>query len=319
MPDVTAAAAEVGHMFLTALQNAFGLGPDEAVSQAQVETGVTDEQVAEADMGQVLDYMCHVPGLDPHLQSYLGSVQSNYNSYGNVGQSGSSYSGGGYSGGGSGNAQIVQQVTNNYATTEITDNHIDINGPVNGDIDIDQDNDHVDVSGDGNAVNTGEGDQNAATGDGSSAAQSDGGPAQSNSGDGAVQGGLIVGPTNTGEFTGNQTLGGDVENSPVGDGNVVLDNSGGTVQDSAIGFGSGATGNASNNSVEDGSAVSGTGDATGQNVDTDVTNVDTDVTIGTSSSGSDDHGASDDFTAPVTVGVEGGDGDQAGRDIIDHG
>jgi hypothetical protein len=277
--NVTAEAAQVAQMLLHAIQNAVGMGPDEAVQAAKLETGVTDEQVDQADMGEVFEYMCGQPGLDPQLQGFLVNQANNYNSYGNVNQGGSSYSGGGggYSGGGGGggaaaggasNAQIVQQVTQNYNYQEINDNHIDILGPVNGDIDIDQDNDDIDVEGNGNAVNSGEGNQNAATGEESSAAQGDG--AQSNSGDGAVQGGLIVGPTNTGEFTGNQTLGGDIENSPVGDNNTVLDNEGGTIDGSAIGFGSGDTGNTSGNYLEEGAAASGTGDATGQSVDTNV-------------------------------------------------
>ncbi|MBI4939847.1 MAG: hypothetical protein HY830_03775 [Actinobacteria bacterium] len=274
--NVTAEAAQVAQMLLHALQNAVGMGPDEAVQAAKLETGVTDEQVDQADMGEVFEYMCGQPGLDPQLQGFLTNQANNYNSYGNVNQGGSTYSGGGGGGGGfhggggggASNAQIVQQVTQNYNYQEINDNHIDILGPVNGDIDIDQDNDDIDVEGNGNAVNSGEGNQNAATGEESSAAQGDG--AQSNSGDGAVQGGLIVGPTNTGEFTGNQSLGGDIENSPVGNGNSVLDNEDGTIDGSAIGFGSGDTGNASGNYLEEGAAASGTGDATGQSVDTNV-------------------------------------------------
>jgi hypothetical protein len=233
MADVTEAAAKVGDMILTALQNTFGMSPDEALTRAQLDAGVSDREVADADMGEVLDYMCTAPGVDPRTHDYLSSVQHNYNTYGNVGQSGSTYTGGGGGGGGGGagggggggNAQIVQQVTNNYATTEINDNHIDINGEVAGNITIDQDNDHVDVSGDDNAVNTGEGDQSAATGEGSSSALSGTGPAQSNSGE---------------------------------------------IHDSAIGFGTGDTGNASNNEVDDGSAVSGVGDSSGHNVDVEV-------------------------------------------------
>ncbi|WP_088288455.1 hypothetical protein [Kineosporia sp. A_224] len=350
--NVTAEAAQVAQMFLHALQNAVGMGPDEALQSAKLETGVTDDQIDQADMGEVFDYMCGQPGLDPHLQGFLTNQANNYNSYGNVNQGGSTYSGGGgggYGGGGGGgaaggasNAQIVQQVTQNYNYQEINDNHIDILGPVNGNIDIDQDNDDIDVEGDGAAVNSGDGTQNAATGDGSSAAQGSG--AQSNSGDGAVQGGLIVGPTNTGEFTGNQVLGGDVENSPVGDGTIVVDNENGTIDDSALGFGSGDTGNASGNYLEEGSALSGTGDATGQSVDTNVQSdvneehgdghqldvdglgggggirtVDHQPELREVDNGHDDDGGmgggggdhqSDNFSPVVDVNVEGGAGDQ---------
>jgi hypothetical protein len=310
MSDVAESTAQVGEMILNAIQNTFGMGPDEAVAQAKATTGVSDSQIDHSDMGHVFDYMCGQPGLAPETHAFLTNASSNYHS--NVNQSGSSYSGGGsggYSGGSGGgysgsNAQIVQQITQNYNSEEINDNHIDILGQVDGDISIDQDNDHTDVHGDGNAVNTGEGDQNAVTGDHSSGAQAtDGGDAMSNSGDGAVQGGLIVGPTNTGTFTGNQVLGGDVENSPVGDGNAVgegntvgdgnaigdgstavmgqgnvtgegnvtgdhnavVDNHGGTIDDSSLGFGSGNVQGDVNN--EAGAANSQGGDAHGQGLD----------------------------------------------------
>ncbi len=364
MPDVTAAAAEVGQMFLDALQNALGKDPNQALADAKASHGVTDAQINHADMGQVFDYMCTAPGVSPELQSYIASAQANYNSYGNVSQSGNSYSGGGssgggYSGGGSSgggsapNAQIVQQVTNNYATTEINDNHIDINGPVSGDIDIDQDNDHTDVSGDGNAVNTGHGDQNAATGDHSSAAQAnDGGDAQSQSGSGVQAGGNVDGPVNTGTFTGIQNDDGTVSDSPVGDGNTVFHNEG-NIQDSAIGFGEGDTGNVSHDYLEEGAAASGTGDATGQSVDTNVnSNVQTEHGPGDQNNGfgepvrepvilthdvptfdrgepdpSHDEGhdgahdnslLSDNFSPPVEVNVEGGAGDQHVDHNVDH-
>jgi hypothetical protein len=314
-------------------------------------------------MGEVFDYMCAQPGLDANLQGYLTNAANNYNTYGNVNQGGSTYTGGGGYGGGSGgggytggggasNAQIVQQVTQNYNYQEINDNHIDILGPVNGDIDIDQDNDDVDVTGDGNAVNTGEGDQNAATGDGSSAAQANGdGDAVSNSGDGAIDA-----PVNTGTFTGTQNDDGTVENSPVGDGNQVVDLENADIDDAALGFGEGDTGNVSGNYLEEGAAASGTGDATGQSVDTNVQSdvntehgpgdnaeldgfggvpvrqLDTaDTGFDTGLGGNGDSGRGDDgghdgggnvndsfsdnLSPQVEVNVEGGDGDQSVHDL----
>jgi hypothetical protein len=313
MPNVTEATAEVGQMILSALQNTLGLGPDAAIAQAKAETGVTDETLESADMGEVFNYLCEQPGLSPDMQSFLNTANSNYNNYGNVSQSGSSYSGGGsgggyggggggggggYGGGGGGggaagggaNAQIVQQVTQNYNYQEINDNHIDILGPVNGDIDIDQDNDDIDVTGDGNAVNSGDGDQNAATGAGSSAAQSESGDAQSNSGDGSSvvqsENGDVVSNSGDGAVTAGDDV--DLENSAVGDGNTIidnedgnfasggsniLDNEDGTIEDSSLGFGEGnVQGDVFN---EEGAANSQGGNATGQSVDTNVqSNVD---------------------------------------------
>lgn len=350
MPDVTEATAEVGQMILNALQNTFGLGPEAAIAQAQAETGVTDAMVESADMGQVFDYMCGQPDLSPEIQSYLNTANSNYSNYGNVNQSGSSYSGGsgsggGYSGGsGSGggggysggtNAQIVQQVTQNYNYQEINDNSIDILGPVNGDIDIDQDNDDVDVSGDNNAVNTGEGDQNAATGAGSSAAQSEFGDATSNSGDGAVVGGGDVTLDHSAVGDGNTII--DNEGNLATGGSNILDNENGTIDDSSIGFGEGnVQGDVYN---EEGAANSQGGDATGQSVDTNVqSNVDEEHGPGdldenpfddgprvlsaqaedegfsrTPDGGDDGHdggGFSDNLSPQVEVNVEGGAGDQ---------
>lgn len=357
--NVTAEAAQVGQMLLHALQNAVGMGPDEALQSAQAEAGVTNEQIDGADMGEVFEYMCAQPGIDANLQGFLTNQASNYNNYGNVSQGGSSYSGGGggYSGGGGGasagasNTQIVQQVTQNYNYQEINDNHIDILGPVNGNIDIDQDNDDIDVEGDGNAVNSGSGDQNAATGEGSSAAQSGFGDAVSNSGDGAITAGDDVdidAPVNTGVFTGVQTDSGDVENSPVGNGNQVVDLEDADIHDSALGFGAGDTGNVSGNYLEEGAAASGTGDATGQSVDTNVqSNVDEEHGPGhqveldhgprvledqpdfvrSNDGGGDEpghdggHGGgvndnlSDNFSPVVNVNVEGGAGDQTVDDL----
>jgi hypothetical protein len=300
MPDVTEATAEVGQMILTALQNTFGLGPEAAIAQAQAETGVTDAQVESADMGQVFDYMCGQPGLSPEIQNYLNTANENYNNYGNVSQGGSSYSGGGggggYSGGGGGgggaNAQIVQQVTQNYNYQEINDNHIDILGNVDGDIDIDQDNDDIDVTGDGNAVNSGDGDQNAATGDGSSAAQSDSGDAVSNSGDGAVTAGDDVDLDHSAVGDGNTIIDNEDGNFASG-GSTILDNENGTIDDSSLGFGEGnVQGDVYN---ETGAANSQDGDATGHGLDVNI--------LGDEEHGDgdlNDHGG-DPFDGPVRV------------------
>ena len=340
-------------MLLHALQNTFGLGPEAAVAEAQAETGVTDAQLESADMGEVFDYMCGQPGLSPEIASYLGSVNENYNSYGNVSQSGSSYTGGGgYSGGGGGggggysgggsNAQIVQQVTQNYNYQEINDNHIDILGNVEGDIDIDQDNDDIDVTGDGNAVNSGDGDQNAATGAGSSAAQSEFGDATSNSGDGAVVAGDDVDLDHSAVGDGNTVIDNEDGNFASG-GGTVLDNEGGIIDDSSLGFGAGnVQGDVYN---EEGAANSQGGDATGQSVDTNVqSDVDEEhgpgdneadpfdggpirsgqiltaqaddgddgFSRGDNGDGGDHHGGdfSDNLSPQVDVNVEGGDGDQ---------
>jgi hypothetical protein len=225
MPDVTNSAAEVGQMLVQALQNTFGMSPEAAIAQAQADTGVSDSQLANVDLGQAFDFAAQQPGLTPETHSYLQNASSNFNATGNVDQSGSSFNGnqGGGNSGGSGfggsggsggaaaasNAQIVQQVTSNFNLQEINDNHIDILGNVNGDIDIDQDNDDIHDIGDGNAINTGDGDQTAATGDHSSIAQSEFGNAVSNTGDGAVTAGDDV----------------DLDHSAVGDNNTIIDDS----------------------------------------------------------------------------------------------
>ena len=291
MPDVTEATAEVGQMILTALQNTFGLGPEAAIAQAQAETGVTDAQIENADMGQVFDYMCGQPGLSPEIQNYLNTANENYSNYGNVSQSGSSYSGGGGGGGGA-NAQIVQQVTQNYNYQEINDNSIDILGNVNGDIDIDQDNDDIDVTGDGNAVNSGDGDQNAATGAGSSAAQSDSGDAVSNSGDGAVTAGDDVDLDHSAVGDGNTVIDNEDGNFASG-GSTVLDNENGTIDDSSLGFGEGnVQGDVYN---ETGAANSQDGNATGNGLDVNI--------LGDEEHGDgdlNDHGG-DPFDGPIRV------------------
>jgi hypothetical protein len=330
MPDVTEGAAQVGQMLLQAMQNTLGMSPDAAVAQAQATSGVSDSTIQHADMGQVFDYMCGQPGLSPEVQSYLTNASANYNSYGNVNQSGGSYTGGssyngggsggsgGYSGGGSGggasNAQIVQQLTSNYNYQEINDNHVDILGNVDGDIDIDQHNSDIHDIGDGNAINTGDGNQNAATGDHSSAAQSEDGNAVSNSGDNSVTGGDDVDLDHSAVGTGNTVIdaqdGGEVANNggtlinnedgnvatdgssildnrdgsiddhSASNGGVALDNQDGSIHDSSLGFGSGnVQGDVYN---EEGAANSQGGDAHGHSTDVNVL-----------SSVSDEHGPGD--------------------------
>jgi hypothetical protein len=236
----------------------------------------------------------------------------------------------------------VQQVTQNYNYQEINDNHIDILGNVDGDIDIDQDNDDIDVTGDGNAVNSGDGDQNAATGAGSSAAQSGSGDATSNSGDGAVVAGDDVDLDHSAVGDGNTVIDNEDGNFATG-GSTVLDNEDGTIEDSSLGFGEGnVQGDVYN---EEGAANSQGGDATGQSVDTNVqSDVDEEhgpgdneanpfddlpgrqiltapadggdegLTRGENGSdgGDGDHGGgfSDNLSPQVEVNVEGGDGDQ---------
>lgn len=272
MPDVTEATVEVGQMILHAIQNTFGMSPEAAVAQAQAATGVSDATIDHADMGHVFDYMCGQPGLSPEVHSYLTNASTNYQN--SVHQSGGSYSGGGgYSGS---NAEIVQQVTRNYNSEVINDNHIDILGPVDGNIDIDQDNDQIgDVHGDGNAINTGDGNQNAVTGDHSSGAQAgDDSNAQSNSGDGAVQ---VQGSDVEDSAIGNGSVAG--EDNTVGDGNAVgegnvagdhnavVNNEDGHIDDSSLGFGQGdVQGDVTN---EAGAASSQGGDAQGHGAELD--------------------------------------------------
>jgi hypothetical protein len=322
MPDVKDSAAQVGDMLIHALQNTFGMSPSEAIAHAQAETGVSDSTVANADFGQALDYACGQPGLTPETQSYLANASANYNSYGNVNQSGGyasggnnggnyggSNGGGGYSGGSGGggaaassNAQLIQQVTQNYNYQEINDNHIDVLGPVNGSIDIDQDNDDIHDIGDGNAINTGDGVQNAATGDHSAASQSEEGNAVSNTGDNSVTSGDDTYLDHSAVGTGNTVVDGSgsegdtnvatqgssvLDNQGDGDvatgqgsildnrdgsidshdasgGSTALDNSDGTIHDSSLGFGSGnVQGDVYN---EQGAANSNGGDANGSNL-----------------------------------------------------
>ena len=295
MPDVTESAEQVGQMIVNALQNTLGLGPEEAVAHAQAVTGVSDSTLDHADMGQAIQHAVSQPHLSPEMQSYLQGIQENYNNYGNVSQSGSSYNGGGsgYSGGGGGygggsgasaNAQIVQQVTSNYNYQEINDNHIDIMGNVNGDIDIDQDNDDVHDIGSHSAVNTGDGDQNAATGDHSSAAQGEG--ATSNSGAGAVVAG------------GDSEI--DLDHSAVGDGNTIIDNEDANIDDHSATGGSTVLDNHDGGSIDDSSLGFGHG-----NVQGDVYN----EAGAANSQGGDAHGANVDVNVLSDVNTEHGPGD----------
>jgi hypothetical protein len=290
MPDITASAAQVGETIIQALQTALGLGPEAALAQAQADHGVTTEEIDNADMGEVFDYMCGQPGLDPDLHSYLTNAQNSYGNGNSVYTGGNSYTGGSSSAGGGGgsygggesvaaatNTQYVTQITSSYYTQEIHDESSDtfFTGTFTGNIDVD--NDHVNVDGDGNAVNTGEGDQNAATGDQAqvidgdnfgqantgneaSQAQSLFGDAQSNSGDGAVLAGDdINAPVNTGVNTG-VIADGDVEDTVVGNNNETA-NVDGSADGTVFNFGDGEVNNASNNQVQDGAVAAG-GDAT---------------------------------------------------------
>ncbi|MBL8932137.1 MAG: hypothetical protein JNL54_18605 [Kineosporiaceae bacterium] len=362
MPDVTAAAIEVGEMIMHALTNALGLGPDAALADAKLATGVTDEDIDNADMGEVFDYLCMQPGLSPQLHTFLTDMSQTYGSGNTVYQGGSSASGGtvggghggghgggGHGGGGGygggGNAQVVQAVTQNYYEQTIIDNSSDTNfiGNFTGDIDVD--NDHIDVSGDNNAVNSGEGDQNAATGDGSSAAQSGSGDAQSNSGDDSIlnQDGLQLGQFNTGDEAA-QVLGPNQGVVNTGDAAEIA-NVQGNADGAGFQFGDGSTqGVASGNYLEEGSALSGTGNATGQSVETNVNsdvteehgdgdNLDVelgslgrpqtirevDLPNGTSGGDGGGHGGGhgDHYTPEVNVTVEGGEGDQIVDDTPD--
>jgi hypothetical protein len=306
MPDVKDSAAQVGDMLIHALQNTFGMSPSEAIAHAQAETGVSDSTVANADFGQALDYACGQPGLTPETQSYLANASANYNSYGNVNQSGGyasggnnggnyggSNGGGGYSGGSGGggaaassNAQLIQQVTQNYNYQEINDNHIDVLGPVNGSIDIDQDNDDIHDIGDGNAINTGDGVQNAATGDHSAASQSEEGNAVSNTGDNSVTSGDDTYLDHSAVGTGNTVVDGSgsegdtnvaTQGSSVldnqGDGDVatgqgsILDNRDGSIDDHSADHGGVSLDNSDGGSIDDSSLGFGSG-----NVQGDVTN-----------------------------------------------
>jgi hypothetical protein len=291
MPELTASAAQVGETLIQALQTALGLGPEAALAQAQADNGVTNEDIDNADLGEVFDYVCGQPDLSPELSSYLNNAQNSYGNGNTVYQGGNSYTGGSSSAGGGGsasygggesvaaatNTQYVTQITQSYYTQEIHDESSDtfFSGTFTGDIDVD--NDHVNVDGDGNAVNTGEGDQNAATGDQAqvidgdnfgqantgneaSQAQSLFGDAQSNSGDGAILAGDdINAPINTGVNTG-VIADGDVEDTVVGDENETA-NVDGSADGTVFNFGDGEVNNASNNVVQDGAVAAG-GDAT---------------------------------------------------------
>ena len=68
MPDITASAAQVGETLIQALQTALGLGPEAALAQAQADNGVTTEDIDNADLGEVFDYVCGQPDLSPELQ-----------------------------------------------------------------------------------------------------------------------------------------------------------------------------------------------------------------------------------------------------------
>jgi hypothetical protein len=205
-----------------------------------------------------------------------------------------------------GDEQITQQLISyeDYSTNIDNSVDVDVDGDVDGDLDIDTTN--VNATGDGavaagddaegvatgdGAVAAGDDIENAATGDGSQIIDGDN-FGQANTGDGAVLvGDDLEAPVNTGEFTGVQADG-DVENTVVGDDNETAQVSG-DADNSAFGFGNGATTsfgeaefddtavsvgsdgdttNVSDNELDEGAALSGTGDAEGsfEEVDVDV-------------------------------------------------
>lgn len=187
-----------------------------------------------------------------------------------------------------GDEQITQQLINYEDNSTNIDNSVDVDvdGDVDGDLEIDLDTTNVNATGDG-AVAAGDDAEGVATGDGAVAAGDDIEDSLVNTGDGAVLAdGDIEAPVNTGTFTGVQTEG-DVENVVVGDDNQtvqgeveadVINFGGGSeinnfdnadIDDSAISVGGDAT-NVSDNELDEGAAISGTGDAEGNFEETDV-------------------------------------------------
>jgi hypothetical protein len=201
-----------------------------------------------------------------------------------------------------GDEQITQQLISyeDYSTNIDNSLDVEVDGDVDGDLEIDTTN--VNATGDGavaagddaegvatgdGAVAAGDDIDNAATGDGSQIIDGDN-FGQANTGDGAVLvGDDLEAPVNTGEFTGVQADG-DVENTVVGDDNQTAQVSGeadnstfnfgdGDVtnfgdaefDDTAVSVGGDAT-NVSNNELEEGAALSGTGDAEGSFQETEV-------------------------------------------------
>jgi hypothetical protein len=249
--------------------------------------GVTEGDLAYADVPGALAEVCGPGGVPQGLQSYANS-----------------------GGGGAGQPpyhapgqpqtpdQVIQHLT--YVTqvayegdetiiTEIIDNSVDIDveGDLNGDVDIDNT-----TATHGGVASSGEGDVIATTGDNSSTVGVGGDNFGQVGGPGAVvAGGNIDGPVNTGTLTGVQADG-PVNNAIVGDENQAVQLSGSNAQDAVFNFGAGSNivdvssspgattalgGDATNqigNVVGPGGALSGSGDASGSFQDNDTTNTD---------------------------------------------
>jgi hypothetical protein len=215
------------------------------------------------------------------------------------------------------NDEITQQLINYEDNSTNIDNSVDVevDGDVDGDLEIDLDTTNVNATGDGavaagedaegvatgdGAVAAGDDVENAATGDGSQVIDGDN-FGLANTGDEAILAGDDIGAANSGTFTGVQA-GEDVENAVVGDDNQtvqgeveadVINFGGGSdinnfdnadFDDSAVSVGGDAT-NVSDNELEEGAAISGTGDAEGNFEDTFV---DADESIVTTEQGPGD-------------------------------
>jgi hypothetical protein len=321
-----------------------GQDPATAVATAKASTGVTDQDLSQADTGDVLNQLCSDGS--PY-GGYFNAVQHSYNGNGNtVVQGGGNTGGSGGGGGGPVAHSPAEQIVYNYNSYEqnIDDRDNIFSGNFEGDIDVDQSS--TDIDGDGNVVTHGDGDTNAATGDGASAAQSEEGDALSNTGDGAVQNtGDIDGQVNTGDgavladgdidapvVTGTNTgivADGDVEDAVVGDHNNTA-NVDGDADGSGFNFGSGdqtvASGNevhgdgiagavggdatnVSHNDASQGGAISGTGDASGhyEYNDNDTENIDVDVDVHNEDNDLDVH----DNDGPVQVQQDTSDSEQS--------
>ena len=302
--------------------------------------GVTEGDLAYADVPGALAEVCGPGGVPQGLQSYANS-----------------------GGGGSGQPpyhapgqpqtpdQVIQHLT--YVTqvayegdetiiTEIIDNSVDIDveGDLNGDVDIDNT-----TATHGGVASSGDGDVIATTGDNSSTVGVGGDNFGQVAGPGAVvagPGANIDGPINTGTFTGVQADG-DVTNSVVGNDNQSAQVSG-NAQDAVFNFGAGSNivdvsgspgattalgGDATNqigNVVGPGGALSGSGDASGSYQDNDTTitdnsqDNDTTTTIEDNDTSVDSFNEDNDTSTSTATSVfgdasaESDDGDQDASD-----
>lgn len=222
--------------------------------------GVTDHDLSGADVPGAVREVCADPSVSPDTRSALQSYTG--------GSAGPAHS--------AGAAQSVEQVVQhlNYVTHQTYEGDDYITNLIDNSVD-----NSVDVDVDGNVF--GDVDVNAVTGEQGQIIDGDN-FGQANTGDGAVQAGDDVEGVNTGVNTG-INAGGDVENAVVGDNNETAQISGSADQ-SAIGFGEGATTNVTGNTLDDGSAIAIGGNASGTNVednDTTVTTTveDNDVTV----------------------------------------